>query len=150
MRKQIRCGVFETNSSSVHSLAFDPSGMEKSKLKKNKDGYIVVYLGQFGREDAVYTTQEEKLSYLMTLIYYMKSSTDEFEDFWLFEQIEDVVCEYANAKGIIVKEKRGIYPYIDHQSVPEYGSIDIINTYDRDSLLGFIFNKYVFLKTGSD
>ena len=37
---KIRGEIFETNSSSVHSLTFGTYGMEKCKLKVHKDGYI--------------------------------------------------------------------------------------------------------------
>lgn len=148
MKRQIRWSVFETNSSSVHSLAFNPSGREKCKINRNKDGYLIVDYGQFDRNYDLFTTQTEKLSYLMTQLYYIYGSTEKVYEGYLFEIIEDAVCKYANAKGIKIKDKTD--PYIDHQSIPEYGEISLINIYDDDAIIDFVFNKNVYLKTKGD
>ena len=42
-----------------------------------------------------------------------------------------------------------VEPYIDHQSIPSY-DIEIINTYDKDAVINFVFNKNVSLKTDCD
>ena len=47
--KQIRKDVFETNSSSVHTLQISKDGLEPSELKLNKDGNIEVEFGEFGK-----------------------------------------------------------------------------------------------------
>ena len=79
--RSIRKNIFETNSSSVHTLTFKSDGLEKSHLPVNKSGYTLAYYGEFGREDAYYFTQEEKLSYLVTLIWYYDCDyIDESED----------------------------------------------------------------------
>lgn len=45
MKTKIRKGVFETNSSSVHSLVISNDGREPSKFKLNKDGEIEIDFG---------------------------------------------------------------------------------------------------------
>lgn len=47
MKRQIRRNVFETNSSSVHSLVISNEGREPSEFKLNKDGEIEIDFGQF-------------------------------------------------------------------------------------------------------
>lgn len=42
MNRKIRKGVFETNSSSVHSLVISNDGREPSEFKLNKDGEIEI------------------------------------------------------------------------------------------------------------
>lgn len=145
---KIRQGVFETNSSSVHSLTFNRKGLKKCLLKPNAEGKIRVSLGHFGKDSNIYDTQSKKLSYLMTSCYYLAGmdlgnmyNSREFKD------IEEAVMEYTGCSGIEVYGESKAY--IDHQSVPEY-SIEIINTYDKDEIIGFIFNKYVGLKTRCD
>ena len=152
--KQIRNNVFETNSSSVHSISIDTSGLEPSYLSKNKDNKIVVKLGTFDKDDRLYTTQDEKLSYLITCLYYILGqpyTVAEFEEDlyadYRFKYIEEAVCKYANADGIIVTDIKDAY--IDHQSVP-YNDIEIISAYNDESIIEFIFNKYIKLHTYCD
>lgn len=148
MRRQIRNRIFETNSSSVHSIVITPNGREPSNLPINERGNIEVALGHFGKEDRLYTEQIDKLSYLMTCIYYMADQ----DCIYMMEQrefqlIEDAICKYSGASGIEVVSVDNAY--LDHQSVP-YGSLEIINVWDEDEILNFVFNKNVMLRTGCD
>ena len=150
MTKKIRSGVFETNSSSVHSLVFSKEGLEPSVLPVDKNDKIITDFGEFGREYCIYNTQAEKLSYLITSLYYLSSGFDSVEgvyDNYDFQTLEKYVCEYTGAAGIKILGETD--PYIDHQSIPEY-DIDIVNMYDKDSVINFIFNKNIALKTDSD
>lgn len=148
MKRQIRRGVFETNSSSIHSLVISKEGRMKSRLKLNEEGKIVVNFGHFGKDYNIYKNQKDKLSYLITCLYYLcgydvESIYDSFE----FECIQRAVCKYTGATGIIIGTK--IKPDIDHESIP-YTNIEIINAYDEDEVIDFVFNKYVALKTDCD
>ena len=146
--RNIRRKVFESNSSSVHSLTFSSSGREESYLPM-KDGYILTDFGQFDRSYRIYDDQESKLSYLVTLIYY--ASGLEYESVYnndYFEMLQEAICKYTGAEGIKILCKKE--PYIDHQSVPDYGDINIINMYDDDAIIDFVFNKYIALKTDCD
>lgn len=150
--KQIRKGTFETNSSSVHSLSISVEGREPNKLPINKEGYIEISFGTFGKNLELYSTQIEKLSYLMTCCWYISNvySLEDLEDFYsnyTFKCIEEEICNYTGAKGIIMRTD--IDPEIDHQSIP-HGDIDIIDIYDSDAVIDFVFNKYVALKTDCD
>lgn len=148
MKRQIRRCVFETNSSSVHSLVISNDGREPSEFKLNKDGYIEVDFGEFGKDEKLYTSQYDKLSYLITCLYYLSGwDVEGIYEKWEFEIIEEAICEYSGAKGIRILGKNE--PHIDHQSVP-YSDIEIINAYDKDEVINFVFNKYVSLKTDCD
>lgn len=147
MKRQIRNGVFETNSSSVHSLVYSKDGLEPSKFRKYKDGLIRVDFGQFGKEYALYNSQYDKLSYLMTLLSYMHHDLDSIYESYDFDLIKNAVCKHTGAKGIKILNKEE--PYIDHQSVPYY-DIDIINIYDENQIINFVFNKNIILKTDCD
>ena len=149
MKRQIRRCVFETNSSSVHSLVISNDGREPSYLKKNEFNEIVIDFGQFGREYEIYDTQEEKLSYLMTCLSYLVNyeTLEDFYESYEFKMVEKYICDYAGASGIVIE---GIHePELDSQSIP-YGYIEIINIYDEDAAVNFVFNKYISLKTESD
>lgn len=148
MKRKIRKNVFETNSSSVHSLVISNDGRELSEFKLNKHGEIEVDFGQFGKDLRFYTSQYDKLSYLITCLYYLSGwEVEDIYDRYEFKEIQDAVCKYtgANRIKIIGKEE----PEIDHQSQP-YSGIEIIDVYDEEAVINFIFNKYVSLKTDCD
>lgn len=148
MRKK-RNSVFETNSSSVHSLSISEDGMEKSNLPV-KNGYVVARFGEFGNDFRLYRTQEEKISYVVSLFYYTCGwrKEDIYED-WAFRAFSDAVAEYTGTKGVKII---GREPSIDHQSQPtEYSDGNsALNLYDTSFLMQFVFNKYVCLKTDCD
>lgn len=149
MRRHIRNEVFESNSSSVHTLTFSKSGREPSKFVLDKDGYLHVDYGTFDAEYNVYTEQYDKLSYLITLCSYCADVyCREVTETYQFREIEDAIKEYTGCVGIIIDGLEE--PAIDHQSIPYDGDINIINIYDKDAVIDFVFNKYVGLKTDRD
>lgn len=148
MNRKIRKNVFETNSSSVHSLVISNEGREQSEFKLNKEGKIEVDFGDFGKDERLYTSQYDKLSYLITCLYYLSGwNVEDIYEKWEFEIIEEAICEHSGAKGIHIVGKNE--PHIDHQSMP-YSNIEIINAYDEDEVINFVFNKYISLKTDCD
>jgi hypothetical protein len=68
MKKVIRKGVFETNSSSTHSITIADSGKLQNTLPIT-DGKIFVTCEEFGWEQEVHTDAYTKLSYLKTNIF---------------------------------------------------------------------------------
>lgn len=146
--KQSRNNVFETNSSSVHAISINKSGLEPSKLTKDKNNNIVVRLGFFSC-DGELTTQNEKMSYLMTSMYYVcPDITLENNRNYTYEIVKDTICTYANASDIVLTGVGDAY--IDHQSLPRDDSDLIINVYDEETIIDFIFNKYVTVKMYRD
>lgn len=149
---KIRKNVFETNSSSVHSLAISTDGLEKCKLKIHKDGFIHTDYGEFGKNYNLYQSQSEKLSYLATCAYYIEDDDYDVENvnnsyFW--KRISDAIVKYVpECIGVKILGKEE--PYIDHQSIPDYDGINFIDTYDEDEIINFIFNKNIWLKTSCD
>ena len=139
--------VFETNSSAVHSLTIAKEGMEKSKLPVDADGYIPVEYGEFGK-DGVFSTQQDKLSYLVTQCHYLGGWELNInrEDNYHFRNVEDAIIDYTGAKGIKIV---GGEPDIDHQEQPEY-ELNLVNEWDKSSIQEFVFNKYISLKCDCD
>ena len=149
MRKVVRNGVFETNSSSVHTLSISKDGMEESYLPVDSEGYILTDFGSFGKDLQYYTTQEEKLSYLITCCYYLGGWDTHMDNCYVFRKIEKAICEYAGAKGIKILGENE--PEIDHQSQPNSGwDLNVVNGYNGDEVVNFVFNKFAFLKTDCD
>jgi hypothetical protein len=152
LKTQIRNNVFETNSSSVHSIVYSKAGLEPCKIRRNKNNEIVVDYGQFDKDERLYTSQEDKLSYLVTLIAYIAGNydggTNEVYNSYEFERLSEAICEYSGASGIHIKDKET--PYIDHQSIPGICSGCIIDFYDSDDVINFVFNKDISLHTTCD
>ena len=155
--KKIRQNVFETNSSSVHSLVISSEGLEPSNLKIDpKTDHVIVNTQYFGKEYNIYSTQEDKLSYLITYIItalQYKYDNQEILEVELFKDyrfiyIENIIKNYCNCSGItvVINEEGGF----DHQTSP-YQSDCIIDFYDdSETIENFIFNKYISLKTSWD
>ena len=131
---QVRRGVFETNSSSTHSITVFNSKLEESTLNVRNDGCIHVDLGEFGWEVRNYYSQCSRLSYLLTMLYeltgrdipysqgYEQKVLDAMIESDNFSRIVEDVCAYAEADGIVIDNTCG---YIDHQSsTDDYRTID--------------------------
>ena len=118
MKRVIRNNVFETNSSAVHSLAIDSSGLRPSNLPVDKDGYIVTDFGDFGDYDVGITAYDQatKLSYLATECYYLNHLNDDMEDNYIWQDICDAICEYTGARGVRVLGN--VEPSLNHQVFP--------------------------------
>lgn len=158
MKKKIRRFVFETNSSSVHTLQISKDGMSPSELKiRKRDGMIRVPLKYWGRESAEYTSQLDKLSYICTRAWCANvgawtNHVDNENKNYVLGMIEDAICDYTGAKGIELYIPKGEEPGFDHQTAPEYSDDmnGFCNAWNSDSIQNFVFNKYVSFTTGSD
>ena len=162
--KQIRKGVFETNSSSTHSVTIGkgitvPSELEITEycdIGDYEDTIIIDTEGFCGFCD--HDTQQEKLAYLMQQIAYMNGYSDlfwrsgnieeqleEYYDCDNFRELEEAVCEYTGAKHLRFGELDG---YIDHDSIiydiyelkDEIGGDYVNFIFDPDSYVHFEFN----------
>ena len=162
MKRQIRLEMFETNSSSIHTLQISQKHMYKSKLKIADDGYIHVSLTEYyGKDEKDYKGQREKLTYVVTWMFiYYGCNIEELYNGYLWKDFNKTFTDYVgnDCKGIWIDktmcdggEIAG--DYLDHQSIP-YGKYDtencIVNLYDTEQLINFIFNPYLWLHTDCD
>ena len=152
MKRVIRKGIYETNSSSVHTIVISSDGMEPSKLPVDKDGYITVRYGEFGKDGTVYSSQEDKLSYLVTQCYYLGGWEYDVnrDNNYHFKNIEDAIVDYTGARGIRIV---GGEPDIDHQTLADMGYSELYlihNEYDEKEIQSFVFNKYISLLCDCD
>lgn len=175
MKSKIREGIFETNSSSVHSLVFLNQKLSKPNLKElriNKDGVIKIPLGYFGKDHRIYSSQKEKLSYIMTTFYccFGEDITKfENEDDWTvsyWTDIKKAIIDYINTScpdkhctnivPVLPKKTKTEYDYydwevgFDHQTYPSYLEDCVVNLYVPQQVIEFIFNKNVALETNCD
>ena len=158
----IRQSVFETNSSSTHSVCIHRKNLTcDSNIRVQSDNCVHVNLGEFGWEFEVYCSAKEKLSYILTLLtevnginhwcdtqtYKHQELMDEICNLDEWSTIKKCVCSHCNCEDLIVDSFNG---YIDHQSYEDYRSVqDFLDDYGI-TLEEFIFSSNVELNTGND
>lgn len=163
--KLIRNGVFETNSSSAHSLSYKTSKVVRGGgwglppdesdfsnplycLKeipvKYKDYPLYEELGEYGWYDDDLTTPQEKFSYLLTGL---GEDIDSVREHPFYKQLE----EWLDMLGIRFVKAEDCYSsddgYIDHQS--EY----IINPSlfkTKQDLITYLFNDDLIIHIEND
>ncbi|MCK9482506.1 MAG: hypothetical protein M0R38_12260 [Bacteroidia bacterium] len=139
--KVIRNGVFETNSSSMHSLTID----NKKDKWEDKNQIFIVVPEEYGWSGPTLTEASEKINYLFALIastsglswYSEEESEYAAEEFFdspdckrVIAAVEDYDCK------IFFKLGKNGWGQVDHQSVCSL--TDFLNGID---LQEFIFNK---------
>lgn len=155
---QIRRGVFETNSSSTHSISIYSHDLMQNNMRIDEDGYIHAEFGEFGWEEEQYSDQWSRLSYLLTMamhkegfyFYYCKNYEDELATFLKttsFNKINDAVSNYCNCKGIWIDKSEG---YIDHQSHEDYSSLDDFLEEHSTNIAEFVFGNGTIIHTDND
>lgn len=85
--KKIRQGVFETNSSAVHTITIRNLKLSKSRFRL-KDGVLTTEFGEFDSKYGILNTPAEKLSYLVTLCTH-SCIIDKSDWKWFKEQLEN-------------------------------------------------------------
>lgn len=150
--KVTRTAVFETNSSSTHSISIEGGDYEPDVFPIH-DGVCEVHPGEFGWERHTFHTPEMKASYCLT---YVKASvrlypgTDE-GDAAKAQMLKDVLkAETGREVEFIPIPKTDSHSYewgyIDHQSSDVCGRA----FESKESLRDFIFNPKSALVTAND
>lgn len=136
--KQIRKSVFETNSSSTHSLCISGGELEDSYLRVNDDFETIVELGEFGWEIEEYSGQYAKASYLFTILQY----NDE-----LTELAKEAITEYTKTQGVEVRGEG----YVDHQSSDTLDELFVGSEKEiKQNMINFVFNSGYTFNTDND
>lgn len=148
--KTIRQSIFETNSSSTHSLTISRGlcdGLTEEWLP-NDYGFITVPTGDFGWEEEYYYDAPTKAGYLS--IYARDWACGKESEFR--QILYDVIAEQTECQNIVFEadDNEGSFSngYIDHQSV-EDNDLDYLFE-DPELIRDFIFNKRSVLKTDND
>ena len=147
MIKLIRKNVFETNSSSTHSISVG-HGDTYDSITPYEDGIIYLEPEEFGWEQETYTATYTKLTY--AYIYARDWTGDKSPQF--MEVLKKVVCEHTGATDIKMNSSTSFgytnTGYIDHQSV-EDGNYHYLFE-DEQTLKQFIFDPTSVLETDND
>ena len=172
MKRVIRSGVFETNSSSMHSVTVEKAeNYDINPYVRTEDGIAHFNFGEYGWEYNRYNDPWNKIEYALTMV----AETEDYQsiqDFYEtngFKMIEDSVKKHTHCDKIIVDNLNEIKVhyytnykgeetcwvehegYIDHQSSTDsYLSLqefldDYGLTIDR-----FLFDRNVTLITDND
>ena len=165
MKRQIRSSVFETNSSSTHSVSIMGENYKMDNLKADYgEDYITMTFGDFGWEERSYIDPYTKLQYALTMVietegrYNICNSVEEFYDLEGYKQINDVVKSRCGFEVRLdedsIQEPEYGYTnhegYIDHQSSEDYRCLqEFLDEYGV-SLEDFIFDPKVVLITDND
>lgn len=156
MKRQIRSGLFETNSSSVHTIVVKHKGDYKMKLKRSRKapqvviGYCRDY-SDYGREEPyIMSKQQEKFEYVLSLIIYKYQwSYGEAEESWEFGVLLEALKSVDNTVvDIMVKDRHKAG--FDHQTAPDGYSYGVVNLYNERDIRKFIFNDNIMLELGFD
>lgn len=150
MKRQVRRGVFETNSSSTHAIC-----ITKSEYRPNSFTHIDFETGEFGWENDEYDSLYSKASYLITAILgFDKDKADEN-----LQKLKNILdnnnIEYTLPKLKVDSwefggETRYYYDidgYIDHSGETEDFVNDVLS--DSDKLFRYLFGNSVII-TGND
>ena len=154
MKHQIRKGVFETNSSSVHAIAIGREGW--GELPEE----LKFTVGQFGWEQDTYTDMSDRARYLFTAICYLYYDGWEPDDEEKLNGIEenpeytdwkDYISDTLDSYGVRARfytpDKEDFY-YIDHASSLTDWLKRIRGS--EELLMMYLFSPTSIIKTGND
>ena len=154
MKRQIRQRVFETNSSSTHSIC-----IAKNPVLLDPPETFEFKCGEFGWEVDRCSSIKEKASYLYTGLGYLKD-LNQIRDYMQFIKdtlkeygVEDVwfddfrVCWSSSYENVsfYIKPNNG---YIDHGEEVVGFVKDVCS--DKNKLLNYLFSDQSFILTGND
>jgi hypothetical protein len=132
--KKIRKNVFETNSSSTHSICV----AKDVELIIPEEIYFE--FGEFGWEISTLSSVSEKASYLYTGLIYLERRSD-----------FNLIVRILEDKGIKVSfepESKSNWSYVDHAGeLTEF--LDMVTTSETE-LMNYLFSPLSFVLTGND
>lgn len=150
--KKIRKGVFETNSSSTHSICI----AKDVELEFPKS--LNFSFGEFGWECDTLKSMEEKASYLYTGLIANERNEDVEKIFSLLRSkgieltVEEPIYEthsYNNTEGKLVEYTSGKnVGYVDHSD--DMASFLNAICEDESKLMNYLFSDLSFIITGND
>lgn len=134
MKKKIRRGVFETNSSSTHSIC-----ITRSDVLDDQTDEIYFELGEFGWEYDILSTVFEKASYLYTALIYNDEEI-------LLEKVKKILDK--NGVRYEFEDPESRYYYVDHGNMLSEFLHDVCN--DENKLMRYLFSSESFIITAND
>lgn len=153
--QHIRLNVFETNSSSSHSLTVTAGDLVALPFdaKTLRHGLVEIGMGEYGWEWCRYYTTRNKLSYLLTQVLRHAGTVPDgtnarvtmslCEDYPELAMMVRVVKDYTGCDLHFVAGSSG---YIDHESAGE--GMEVFRS--EEQLKQFLFSSSSFVQTGND
>lgn len=138
MKRTIRKGLFETNSSSIHCITIGNNGENfYEKLPKK----VEFTFGEFGWEHEIYNDTESKASYLYTLIRYNEMGEE------YINKIRDILAEWNVESEFADNYEQGWF-YVDHG----FNAKSLVEKLCNDSrlLMNYLFSEGSVIETGND
>ena len=136
--RQVRGPVFETNSSSCHSISICDKADVLNTLNVYK-GTCHIYGGEFGWDENTFYDAATKASY--AAVYAVLYGKQEHRD-----MLEKVIKEQTKAEKVKLHAENS---YIDHQSLdPPAVALSVFES--EETLRNFIFNPKSYLHTDND
>ena len=143
---KIRKGVFETNSSSMHSICISKEGISGLKYPKK----VFFKHGEFDRERKNLETIEDKASYLYQSICSLYEGRKKEE---MINRIYEVLGKYgieAEFEEEKVNEYGFQYGHIEHAYEGDMEAFCECTVWNEKDLMRYLFSKRSFVMTGSD
>lgn len=141
VKRYIRQGVYETNSSSTHTICISKKCINPSTFPD----HVTFKHGEFGWEFNIYTELESKASYLYQSICDCNDENDRENK---LSKISQILGEYGISCDFEQNKDPEFYDgYIDHA----YDTVDFCHAVlnNREKLLQFLFGDS-FIVTGND
>jgi len=139
--RQIRRSVFETASSSVHSLTIVAGDLVKSDYK---DKSFEIFPGEFGWGYDKFTDSHTKASYCYTWLQYVHENRERFQ-----EMLVKAIKDHTGAFEVVFSKSTDSYwpeGYIDDQSTDLCTEV----FESEDNIKNFIFNPQSTLIIDND
>lgn len=140
--KKVRRGMFETNSSSTHTIIITDQNCEPGAL-------VDFQIGEFGWSHHILSTIDEKASYLYTLACECYNR-DVYQDLYEILVKYGVDCECS--RPAVFKKYDG-YEYLDNGYVDHcYEGRDFVDAifHSERRLIRYLFSDESFVITGND
>ena len=166
MKKVIRNSVWETNSSSMHTVTVrGKKNVDYVRYNSPINGIIEVSLDEYGWSGPSCDTFKSKLKYALLMVllteypsfnYYDESFVVDqsvLEECQGYKDILDAVRKHQDCDFILIKRhNNSYYPYgyIDHQSYEDYNSLkDFLDDWNVD-IERFLFDDGVVVHIDND
>lgn len=146
MNFKIRRGVFETNSSSTHSVSISRKGYTNGWHHLNNT-ILTITPGEFGWGPEILYSVGGKLSYIVTAImYYENVGYTEVGRTRAFKRLQKVIQDFC---GLEVRYDPVCEGHIDHQSIGEFWFPDDYDDF-KEYMLNLIFNGDSYIEISND
>lgn len=152
MKRQVRKNIFETNSSSTHSIVIGNNGED---IYAGLPKLLEFHGGEFGWEHKVYTDTQTKADYLFTSLIYTDTPHEYMDSIkatlakWGIEATFDEIVEKRYSSGRVYYEiANNEYCDIDHGSENK----DLVRELcgDEAKLMNYLFSNGSYVETGND